>query len=125
MKLVRTLKNTLSNDDAGTELLWSNSFEYTEKASAVLAENNSGVMKVAAGASNVSIPLGAVTTARILALAYDKDLTLKLNGGSETITLKAPTSGKGVFHLEGSITAASLTNAGTADATVQFLLAGV
>ena len=81
MKLTRSLKLLITGDSDAAKL-FDHTLEAAEDAATVVAEQNSGVMKVAAAATGVVIPLGGVTTARSILIASDKDIVVRLNGGA-------------------------------------------
>ena len=124
MKLTRSLKLLITGDSDAAKL-FDHTLEAAEDAATVVAEQNSGVMKVAAAATGVVIPLGGVTTARSILIASDKDIVVRLNGGAESISVKKATSARGLLYLEGAVTAIVVDNPGAEDATVLYALAGV
>lgn len=124
MKILRTLR-LLFTGDSDASKLFDHSLDASEEAESVVAEQTSGILKVAAGAVAAPLSLGGVTTARTLLIASSVDLIVRLNNGAEDITVKAATSGRGVLYLEGAITAVEFDNPGAADASVLFALAGV
>lgn len=124
MKLSRSLKLLLTSD-ADALKLFDHTFDVTEEAAAVVAEESSGLVKLAAATVDAPIAFGGVTTARSLLVASDKDITVKLNGGSESIAVKKATGARGVLYLEGAITALTVSVPGAEDATVLYALAGV
>jgi hypothetical protein len=125
VKLLRSIQLLVTNDAAGAEKLFDNTFARVEDTAAVVAEENDGALKVAAAAVDIALPFGGVTTAGFLFILFDQDLTLKLNGGSQVIQLKKGPGGRGVFHLEGAATQVLLSNPGAADALVLYAVAGV
>jgi hypothetical protein len=70
--------------------------------------------------------MGKVVTGKVLFVEADKQVTLKLNGGAEGLTVGPPGTGtKGKFFLRGDFTAVSVTNAdASAEAAVSYLIAG-
>lgn len=125
MKLLRTLRLFLTQDTDGLEKGWDVPLERAEDSAAVVSFESSGWRKVAAGASNVAMSLGGVTTAGFLLVASDQDITVKLNGGSEAIAIKKGAGGRGMLYLEGAITSLTISNAGSSDALVLLAAAGV
>ena len=123
--MLRTLSLLITEDTAGAEKLFENALALTEDTAAVVAEENDGVLKVAAASTNTAVPFGGVTTARVLFIAFDQDISIKLNGGSQSIQLKKGTASRGVFYLEGTVTGVMIDNAGATEARVLYAVAGV
>jgi hypothetical protein len=124
VKLLRTMKLVLSEDARQEELLFSGSFTQVVEDVLQVAESATGSMLLATLAVDVALPLGPVTTATRLLILSDKDITLKLNGGSTVVDIKA-NGDRGVFYLEGAVTAVALSNAGATAANILYALAGV
>lgn len=124
MKALRSLKLTISGDSEAAKL-FDQTFDRSEEAATVIAAENSGMRKVASLAANVALPLGGVTTASFVLIASDKDITVRINGGTEDISVKKASSGRGVLYLEGAITALTVSNPGAEDASVLYAFAGV
>lgn len=124
MKLLRTLKLVLSQDEDQEEVLFSSTFSQVVSDVLQVAESASGNMLLAATSTDVPLAFGPVVTATRLFILTDKDITLKLNGGSTSIAVKA-NGGRGVFFLEGSVTAVLLSNAGATAANILYALVGV
>jgi hypothetical protein len=65
-------------------------------------------------AADQALGLGAVTTAAVFIVISDENLTIKLNGGSETFNIFA-----GVPFVAQAVTAATVSNASGSDAEVE------
>lgn len=88
-------------------------------------EGKAETRTVAASATDESLAFGGIATAKVLYIETDQELTLKFNGGAESIALK-PTSGSNAkFFCEGEFTGVTVTNPSASnDATVTFMIAG-
>lgn len=124
MKALRSLKLTLTGDTDAAKL-FEQTFDRQEDVATVVAWENSGLRKLAAGQLAAPIPFGGIVTASMVLIASDKDIVVRLNGGAENIAVKKATSGRGVLYLEGAVTSIVVDNPGLEDATVVYALAGV
>lgn len=78
-------------------------------------------IKISDGVTDQAVSFGTVSTAKVLIVASDKQISLKLNGGSESLSLSA----NGVMVLFNvSITGLSISNSSGATATVDVLILG-
>jgi len=75
--------------------------------------------------TDADLELGGVETAKLLYIETDQELTIKINGGTETFKL-TPTSGaKAKLFWEGEFTELKVSNASTTvEAIVTYLVAG-
>jgi len=81
-------------------------------------EASAGAMKLANGATDVTIPLGGLTTVKAIALKSDFQLTIKING-SIAIACKA------YYMRDCAITTLTASNASGSAAVLQYVMAGV
>jgi hypothetical protein len=106
------------------------SFKREDKALSSQTETfeveSSGEAVLSAAEADYVLPMGKVVTGKVLFVEADKQVTLKLNGGAEVLTVGPPGTGtKGKFFLRGDFTAVSVTNAdASAEAAVSYLIAG-
>ena len=77
------------------------------------------LVEVATGVSDQALSLGGLTTAYSVALITDQVVTLKLNGGSETLTLRANEP-----ILLPTITAITVSNSSGSTAHIKYIAAG-
>ena len=75
--------------------------------------------EVATGVNDQSLPLGSLSSAYSVALVSDQVVTLKLSGGSETLTLRANEP-----ILLPTITAITCSNASGSTAHIKYIAAG-
>jgi hypothetical protein len=124
MKATMNIEVVISTDADQKQLLWK---EDDDTLNTIVRTDvtvqNSGVATVAA-AGTLAVPFGDVTTGYILKISSDESITVKLNGGSETITVVGNSSYRGLLALHGSFTAVSVT-AGATAANVRYCIAGV
>jgi len=90
------------------------------------AAEESGHIVMAASEADFSLPMGKVATAALIYVETDQALTLKFDGGSETIPITPASAGtKGKLLLFTSFTTApQLTNTATEAANVTFMISG-
>jgi len=80
---------------------------------------------IAAGAVDDDLELGGVTTAALLYIETDQALTIKFNGGSESLKLEPTSGAKAKLFWEGEFTQLQVTNPSSdTDAIVTYLVAG-
>ncbi len=81
---------------------------------------------IAALAVDDALELGGVTTAKVLYLETDQEITIKINGGSESFKLTPTTGYNAKLFWEGEFTALAVSNASTTtEAIVSYMVAGV
>lgn len=124
MKVSRSLR-LLFTGDSDAAKLFEQTLDRAEDAATVVAAESSGQRTVVAGAVGVPLPLGGITTAGFILIASDKDIVVRLNGGTENVAVKKATSGRGLLFLEGAITSIVVDNPGAENASVLYALAGV
>ena len=105
-----TQKEIDSNDVTIEELSFVATTTYTSKSC--------GLFTLASGGGYTSIGFGNLTTATCARIKSSQTLTLKFNGGSETVSLNKEM----IFF--GSFTSMSANNASGSSATVEFELYG-
>jgi hypothetical protein len=89
-----------------------------------LTKETSQGLIVPAGASNMALAQGALTTVKLFYLETDRELTVKFNS-EVTGHLVSPATGmKAKIFWEGTFTAITVSNAGTEDANVTYAVAG-
>lgn len=79
------------------------------------------VLSVETGVSAFVVELGSVSTANVLMITSDEDITYTVNGGADDIPL---TGGGVVLHMGTEITALTIGNASGSEATVQVMAFG-
>jgi hypothetical protein len=116
----------LSLDEDQKNLLWS--FTDTALNQIVRSDmtvHSAGVVRIAALAT-VAIPMGDVGHGYMVLIATDKEVQIKVNGGTDKVTVKPYGSYKGLWVLHGEITAVSVENKeSTAVAQVEYCIAGI
>lgn len=94
-----------------------------------VTEGLTNSMIVAVSASDVALPFGGVTTGYVLYLEADREITLKINGGSESFKVRpmAGSSGyKAKLLWEGEFASLSVSNADAANTVnLTYMIAGV
>ena len=83
-------------------------------------EQASNTYSVAAADATVSIPFGTITTGELIYIGSDEEITVKLNGSTDGITVDAD----GYLLLSGCNTTAITVAATLNTATVQVLILG-
>ena len=90
-----------------------------------LAVGKADTRVIAASAVDDALELGGVTTAALLYIETDQEITIKINGGSESFKLTPTTGSNAKLFWEGEFTALSVSNASlTEEAIVTYLVAG-
>lgn len=85
----------------------------------------SGEPVLAASEADYALPMGKVVTGKVLYIESTSQFSVKLNGGSEVITVGPPSTGtKGKLFLRGDFTAVSVTNATAEEANLSYFIAG-
>jgi hypothetical protein len=78
------------DDTAAKEVLFGPSDAAAERSLGSYREFSAGKLEKAADATYFDLPLGAVAAVKGFILKSDKDLDVKLNGGSQVIQLRLP-----------------------------------
>ncbi len=86
-------------------------------------KQTNSTMVVPNGGASTPMPLGPVTNGKALSFTYDKAISVSINGGT-AIQLSIPSTGEGVFHLEGAFTTVAFVNNGATNANVSYLVVG-
>lgn len=131
MRAKVNIEMQVATDTDLNNLLWKKT---KESLNALIRDDcnahNSGVARLSAsggGTPSITIPLGDIVTGYLLYIQADKECTVKLDGGSETQTIKPSGSYPGQLFLHGSFTSAPIVaNQSTSDVcTVEYCLVGV
>jgi hypothetical protein len=89
-----------------------------------ITEEMSGTTEVADGATDETIQFGGVTSAKILYMECDGELSFKFNGGSDSLKLVPVSGQKAKVMWEGELTAIAVSNGTGATVTLTYYLAG-
>lgn len=85
----------------------------------------SGQVVLTAAEANYSLPMGKVSTGALLYIESDQSLTIKLDSEAVGHKIKPTTATKAKFFLHGEFAVAPIiTNLGTTEAVVSYLIAG-
>ena len=89
-----------------------------------LTVQSSGVAQVAA-TTTYALPMGKVVKGKVVLVKVDQECRVRLNGGTEYITVKPSGTYKGLLQLHGEITAISVQNQHATLATqVEYCIVG-
>lgn len=126
LTLFRNVTVQLAKNAALTPLVGEQKLE-AKKDSATLFEGHSISKIVATTASDEVVTMGGVTTGKYIRVETDQPLTIKLSGtGNTGILINVPsTEIPGSFDCTVDFTSIHLSNAGTTDANVSVIVAGV
>jgi hypothetical protein len=90
-----------------------------------ITEEMSGTLEIADAVVDQAIQFGGVSSAKMLYLEADGELTFKFNGGSDSLKLTTGTTGqKAKVMWEGEFTSMTVSNASGATVTLTYFLAG-
>lgn len=123
MRAEMKIELVVSTDDDQKNILWKEDDDTLNTiVRSDLDVHSSGVATVAALAT-FAVPFGDVTTGKILKISSDEEITVKLNGSSDAITVVGNSSYRGLLALHGSFTSVSIT-AGASAADVRYCVVG-
>ena len=90
-----------------------------------LTESHNETRLVAASVVDEALAFGGVASAKVLYMETDQELTIKINGGTESFKLSPTTGAKAKLFWDGEFTSITVTNASLTDgATFTYMIAG-
>ena len=117
MRIKHKVRVQIAEDTAMKNLLFSADDSLSEVTIDAYVRCASGVIKVDMN-TNEDLPLGDVGAVKGLYLRVDQEATVKLNGGTEILQLRKPSTSTSVYarlFFEGDITQVNITAPALAD----------